>query len=125
MDYIYNGGVTDQNDNACLPYPGVLFWKKREPCRCVTYQLKSLCIRGYTRGEFEYEFVKYLILNGGVIENITLWFLDDCSWNEVVATNCLLSYPKLSSKLSIDLKPGAMYERKYGGSFNKWVTTLR
>jgi len=117
--------MSDQNDNDCLPYPGVLFWQLREPCWCVTYQLKSLCIRGYTCGEFEVEFVKYLILNGGVLEKISILFLDDCSWVNVVATNCLLSYPKLSPGLSFDLKPGVEYMRKYGGSFEKWVTTLR
>jgi len=120
-----NGGTSGQNDNDCLPYPGVLFWQLREPCWCVTYQLKSLCIRGYTGGEFEVEFVKYLILNGGVIEKISIWFLDDCSWVNVATTNCLLSYPKLSPELSFNLKPGAEYMTKYGGSFEKWFLTLR
>jgi len=50
--------------------------------------------------------------------------LDECSWDEVVATACLRSYPKLSPKLSIDLKPGTKYIQKNGGSFDEWVRTL-
>ena len=119
MDYY------DQNDNGCLPYPGGLFWLKREPCRCVSHNLKNVCIKGYKGGELEFEFVKYLILNGGFMDNITIWFLNDCSWDEVVATACLRSYPKLSPKLSIDLKPGIEYIRKNGGSFDEWVRTLK
>ncbi|XP_058725628.1 F-box protein At1g80960-like [Vicia villosa] len=125
VNMAYNGGTSDQNDNNYLPYPEVLFWQKREPCECVTYKLKYLCIKGYTGGESEFEFVKYLVLNGGVIEKIIIWFLDDCSWSEVVATMCLLSYPKLSSKLIVDLKPGVEYLEKYGSDFKKWVTTLK
>jgi hypothetical protein len=102
-----------------------LFWPKRKPCRCVSHNLKSLIIKGYKGGEFEVEFVKYLILNGGVMENIRIQFLDDCLWDEVVASVCLLSYPKLCPKLSIDFKPGTEYIRKYGDSFNEWVRTLK
>jgi len=58
------------------------------------------------------------------MDNITIWFLDECSLDEVVATACLRSYPKLSSKLSIDLKPGTEYIPKNGGSFDEWVRTL-
>ncbi|WJX72640.1 hypothetical protein P8452_56496 [Trifolium repens] len=119
------GEVNNQNDNDSLPYPGILFWQKREPCDCLTYKLKSVCIKGYIGGEFELEFVKYLILNGGAMENITIWFLDDCLWSEVVATICLLSYPKLSPKLSFDLKPGVQYMTKYDSNFDKWVISLR
>jgi hypothetical protein len=108
------GEVNNQNDNDSLPYPGILFWQKREPCDCLTYKLKSVCIKGYIGGEFELEFVKYLI-----------WFLDDCLWSEVVATICLLSYPKLSPKLSFDLKPGVQYITKYDSNFDKWVISLR
>ncbi|CAI8615549.1 unnamed protein product [Vicia faba] len=118
-------GIDDQNGIDCLPYSGGLFWPKREPCECVSQNLKSFCIKGYKGGEFEVEFVKYLILNGGVIENITIWFLDDCSWVKAVATICLLSYPRISSKLSIHLKPGQKYIREHGGSFEKWVRTLK
>jgi hypothetical protein len=81
---------------------------------CVSRNLKSVCIKGYNGGEFEFEFVKYLVLNGGVMDNITIWFLDECSWDEAVPTACLRSYPKLSPKLSIDLKPGAEYIQKNG-----------
>lgn len=114
----------DQNDNDSLPYPISLFWLKRDPCRCVSRNLKFVCIKGYKGGEFEFEFVKYLVLNGGVMDNITIWFLDECSWDEVVATACLRSYPKFSPKLSIDLKPGTEYIQKNGGSFDEWVRTL-
>jgi len=58
------------------------------------------------------------------MNNITIWFLDECLWDEVAATAYMRSYPKLSPKLSIDLKPGAEYIQKYDGSFDEWVRTL-
>ncbi|XP_058781368.1 FBD-associated F-box protein At5g38590-like [Vicia villosa] len=123
VNWDYTDGIDGQNDIDCLPYPIGLFWPEREPCECIKHNLKSLCIKGYKGGEFEVEFVKYLILNGGVMKNITIWFLDDCSWIEVVATICLLSYPRNSPKLSIDLKPEKKYIREDGDSFEKWWPT--
>ncbi|CAK8534835.1 unnamed protein product [Lathyrus sativus] len=125
VNWNYTDGMDDQNGIDSLYYPIGLFWPKRESCECVSHNLKSFCIKGYKGGDFEVEFVKYLIINGGVIENITIWFLDDCSWVEVVATICLLSYPRNSSKLSIDLKPGKKIIKEDGASFEKWVRTLK
>ncbi|KAL5082445.1 hypothetical protein RYX36_010866 [Vicia faba] len=115
----------DENTDDSMSYGEYMFWQKMEPCECINNQLKFVRIKGYKGGKFEYEFVKYLITNSQVIENIILWFVDDSSWVEVVATICLLSYPKISSKLSIDLKPGPEYKKKYGDNFEKWVTTLK
>ncbi|KAJ1437915.1 F-box-like domain superfamily [Sesbania bispinosa] len=75
--------------------------------------------------ELEVEFVKYIITNAGAMERITIWFADVCLWDEVIATACLLSYPKASTNLSIILKPGKKYMESVGGSFEEWVSTLR
>lgn len=90
----------------------------------MNHSLKSLCIKGYTGKGYEIEFVKCIITNARDIETITLWFVDDCSWDEAIATQILLSFPKASSKLFIDLKPGTEYIRKVGGSFQMWIRTL-
>ncbi|XP_058765566.1 F-box protein At1g80960-like [Vicia villosa] len=118
-------GIDDHKTNDCMPYDEYMFWQKMEPCECINHQLKSVCLKGYRGGKFEYEFVKYLITNSQVIQNIIIWFVDDSSWAEVVATTCLLSYPRISPKLFIDLKPGVEYIKNYGDKFEKWVVTLK
>ncbi|CAL5187250.1 unnamed protein product [Lathyrus oleraceus] len=120
-----DNGIYDQNTNDCMPHGEYMFWPNMEPCECINKQLKSVCIKGYKGGRYEYEFVKYLITNSQVIENIIICFVDDSLWVEVVATICLLSYPRISPKLSIDLKPGVEYMKKYGDNFEKWVRTLK
>ncbi|KAJ1427439.1 Leucine-rich repeat domain superfamily [Sesbania bispinosa] len=121
----HNGEVNDQNEDDCPPYPELLFWQRREPCECINHQLKTLYIREFTGKELEVEFVKHIITNAGTMKRIFIWFADDCLWVEVVATLCLLSYPKASANLSITLKPGVKYNERVGGSFEKWVSTLR
>lgn len=111
--------------NDFLPYPGDLFWQRNEVSECMNHSLKSLCIKGYTSKGYEIEFVKCIITNARDIEKITLWFVDYCSWDEAIATQILLSFPMVSTKLFIDLKPGAEYMRQVGGSFQKWLRTLR
>ncbi|KAJ1435128.1 Leucine-rich repeat domain superfamily [Sesbania bispinosa] len=117
-------GVNDQNEDDCLPFPKHLFWQRRELCECIDHQLKTLYIRGFKGKEFEVEFVKYIIMNAGAMKRITIQFADNCLWDEVIATICLLSYPKASANLSIILKPGTEYMEIVGGSIKEWVSTL-
>ncbi|KAJ1403665.1 F-box-like domain superfamily [Sesbania bispinosa] len=114
-----------QNEDDCLPFPKLLFWQRRELCECINHQLKTLHIKGFTGKEFEVEFVKYIITNAEAMERITVWFADVCFWEEVIATVCLLSYPKASANLSIILKPGTKYLERVGGGFEEWLSTLR
>ncbi|KAJ1427435.1 F-box-like domain superfamily [Sesbania bispinosa] len=120
----HNGEVNDRNEDDFVPYPELLFWQRREVCECINHKLKTLYIREFTGKELEVEFVKYIITNAGTMKRIFIWFADDCLWVEVVATLCLLSYPKASANLSITLKPGMKYNERVGGSFEKWVSTL-
>ncbi|KAJ1388089.1 F-box-like domain superfamily [Sesbania bispinosa] len=119
----HNVGVGDQNGDDCLPFPKLLFWQRRELCECINH--KTLYLKGFTGKEFEVEFVKYIITNAGAMERITIWFADVCLWDEVIATVCLLSYPKASTNLSIILKPGKKNMERVGGRFEEWVSTLR
>lgn len=118
-----HNSVYDNEDNF-LPYSTYLFWQRREPCECINNQLKTLCIRGYTGKALEVEFVKYIITNAETMKRITIWFVDNCTWEEAIATLCLLSFPKASATLSITLKPGKEYLAKVGGSFEMWISTL-
>lgn len=117
--------VYDDNQDNCLPFPNSFFWHRRELCECITHQMKTVCITGYKGKDLEVEFVKYIITNAGTMQRITIWFVDDCTWEEATATVCLLSYPKASANLSITLKPGMEYLAKVGGSFENWISTLR
>ncbi|KAJ1410203.1 Leucine-rich repeat domain superfamily [Sesbania bispinosa] len=115
----HNVGAYDQNEDDCLPFPKILFWQRRELCESINHQLKTLYLKGFTGKEFEVEFVKYIITNAGAMEWITIWFVDVCLWDEVIATVCLLSYPKASTNLFIILKPGKKYMERVGGSFEE------
>ncbi|KAJ1403664.1 FBD protein [Sesbania bispinosa] len=59
------------------------------------------------------------------MERITIWFANVCLWDEVIATVCLLSYPKATTNLSIILKPRKKCMERVGGSFEEWVSSLR
>ena len=96
-----------------------------EYCECVSEKLKTVHIKGFKGKELELEFVKHLITVSERIENITISFDDDCTWEDAAATLCLLSYPKNSANLSITLKPGKHYAASVGGSLQKWISTLK
>ncbi|XP_027342966.1 F-box protein At1g80960-like [Abrus precatorius] len=78
------------------------FWERRELCYCIHQKLKFVYMRGFRGKEQEVEFAKYLITRATAMERITLI----CSDSMGVAEN-LLSLPKASGKLSINLKLNA------------------
>lgn len=71
------------------------------------------------------EFLKYIITTAEVLKKITIWFVDDCSWAQAIATQCLLLFPRASPNLSIILKPGPWYMKNVDENFETWVSTLR
>ncbi|XP_020223483.1 F-box protein At1g80960-like [Cajanus cajan] len=101
------------------------YYSKKEPCECVDHQLKTLSIRGYEGKRSEVEFVKYIITSGEVMEKITIWFVDDCSWVQAAETGCLLSFWAVSPNLSITLNPGPVYMANVDDNFKTWLSTLR
>ncbi|KAK7324457.1 hypothetical protein VNO77_28017 [Canavalia gladiata] len=122
----FNGAEDEeQMEDDILPYPKILFWKNREPCECIDHQLKTLCIRGYFGIPFEVEFLKYMITTAEGMKRLSVWFVDDCPWSQAIETLCLLSFPKASTNLSIDLHPGPVYMSKVDGTFEDWVSSLR
>ncbi|KAJ7981939.1 F-box protein [Quillaja saponaria] len=95
------------SEDCCLPYPKSKFWERRELCDCVTHKLKSVCIRGFEWKKQELEFVKYLITGATLMERLTIICASGCSSEIVTATRDLLSLPRASIAVSIEVKTGS------------------
>ncbi|KAK7324462.1 hypothetical protein VNO77_28022 [Canavalia gladiata] len=77
-----------------------MFWERQQEwCYCIHHKLKFVYLRGFRAKVQEMDFVKYLIARATVLERITII----CSDSMEAAEN-LLSLPRTSTNLSIDLR---------------------
>ncbi|KAJ7948843.1 F-box protein [Quillaja saponaria] len=103
-----------------LPYPKSKFWERRELCDCVTHKLKSVCIRDFKGEKQELEFGKYLITRASVMERFTIFCARDCSVEGVTATRNLLSLPRASFGVSIEVKTEEAFPLEDDRSLRGW-----
>ena len=87
-------------NGGTLSYPTSMFWERRQLCNCIHQKLKYVNIKGFTGKAQVAEFAKYLITRAKMLNKITIVCLND---SMKVATD-LLSLPKASTNLSINLK---------------------
>jgi hypothetical protein len=80
-----------------------LFWEKCGLCKTITQKLKFVTIRGFKGKEKEVEFAKILIARATMLKRINIICYD----YSIEAAENLLSLPRASHNLSINLKCNA------------------
>ncbi|KAK1312481.1 F-box/FBD/LRR-repeat protein [Acorus calamus] len=90
-------------DENCLPCIEERYWKTRIVPDCVLYQLKKIVVSGLTGRKLELEFLKFILAETPLLENMTLHCSStDCS----IAILGLLSWsPRSSRKAQIIFRP--------------------
>ncbi|WJX72444.1 hypothetical protein P8452_56327 [Trifolium repens] len=95
-DYSYN--------DCILPFlKPILFWEICGLCKTITQKLKFVTIRGFKGKEKEVEFAKILIARATMLKRINIICYD----YSIEAAENLLSLPRASHNLSINLKCNA------------------
>ncbi|OMO92634.1 hypothetical protein COLO4_17439 [Corchorus olitorius] len=125
---VQSEGTSDNGaaQTGWLPYPESTLWEVRELCDCITHTLKVVTIKGFEGREREVEFVRHLIKNACAMKRIDICCNDSCSRKGGEATLGLLSLPRSSIDVLIELKPGPGFRSaEVGASFQDWVLTLR
>lgn len=97
-----------------MSYPEFSSWKQRESCECIKKRLKTLSIKGFEEDKIEVEFLEYIITTVEVMEKITIWFVDDCSWSQATRAIYMFAIIKCISKLLYDFQAWAIVHGKWG-----------
>ncbi|KAK1265459.1 F-box/FBD/LRR-repeat protein [Acorus gramineus] len=90
-------------DENCLPCTEERYWKTRIVPDCVLYQLKKIVVSGLTGKKLELEFLKFILAEAPLLENMTLHCSStDCS---ITILGLLCWSPRLSRKAQIIFRP--------------------
>lgn len=84
-----------------LCYPEHLFWEQKGISGCIACCLRAVTIQNFRGEVLEMKFVEYLITRAPRMRRVTVKCADNCTNEEITATQSLLSFPRRSMNVSV------------------------